>query len=180
MPRRWREGPQAVEGGDERLGPGPVAREPELGAPPGANEPSGHVEQPVAQPLGLGQAMLTLEIERLRPGEEVLGDQHQLEPDLVVLEGVEGEVLEARVLGAADAVLDAGPAAVGELERGDVRVRLVGDEAREAVAVGVLKAQLGTGMGRSRRGRGPAASSQGAAPARRSAETRPEACPRRR
>jgi hypothetical protein len=44
----------------------------------------------------------------------------------VVFEGVVGEVARAGVLAGADAVLDAGAAAVAQLQRGDVLAFLVG------------------------------------------------------
>lgn len=44
-------------------------------------EASGHVQQPVAQPLRLAAAELAvLEEERLRPGEQVLADEDEFEP----------------------------------------------------------------------------------------------------
>ena len=61
------------------------------------------VQEAVAQTLGLGEAKLAEEQKTLCPGDEVLRDQHQLEPHLVGGEGVEGEVLKACVLRAADA-----------------------------------------------------------------------------
>jgi hypothetical protein len=45
-----------------------------------------------------------------------------------VLEGVVREVAHPGVLAGADAVLDAGAAAVAELQGGDVRVVLVGEK----------------------------------------------------
>ena len=53
----------------------------------------------MAQALGFGEAQLAVEDERLCPGEQVLGDQDQLEPDLVVGESVEGKTLGAPGLG---------------------------------------------------------------------------------
>jgi hypothetical protein len=64
-----RERPQAPERRDEGLGPGPVAREEQSGAPARAHEPTGRVQQAVAQALALGEAKLAVEDQRLSPGE---------------------------------------------------------------------------------------------------------------
>ncbi len=52
-----------------------------------------------------------------------------------MLEGVVREVAHAGVLASADAVLDAGSAAVTQLQLGDVLAVLVGEKARVPVAV---------------------------------------------
>src|SRR4051794_33652319 len=59
---------------------------------------------------------LAVERQVLGPGGEVLGDERQLEPDGVVIEVAEGEVLKPGLLGGADAVLGAGAGAVQALE----------------------------------------------------------------
>jgi hypothetical protein len=68
--------------------------------------------------------------------------ERELEP-----RGVGGKIVERQVAGARrlerlDAILDLGVLAVKELERGDVRVCLVGDEALEAMAVDVGEGEL--------------------------------------
>ncbi len=100
-----------------------------------ADDPPGDVQQPVAQPLGFGRGELAVEAEQLHPAEQVLGDERQLKPGLVVLEGVVGKVAHAGVLAGADAVLDSGAAAVAQLQRGEVVAVLVAEKARMAVAV---------------------------------------------
>ncbi len=49
------------------------------------------------QPLGLGEGKLALQAQRPHPGEQLLGDQRELQPDPVVLEGREGQVAPADV-----------------------------------------------------------------------------------
>src|SRR5690606_10856353 len=88
-----------------------------------------------------------VEGERLHPGEEFAGQGDEFAPDLVLGEMVQGQVGQAGVLGAADAVFAAGPAAVAEFQVGELAAAGVGDEAGEAVAVEVGEAQLRAGMG---------------------------------
>src|SRR4051794_34169992 len=103
---------QARERVGECLGPGPVGLESQAGAATVVDDPSGDVQQPVAQSLGLGLGELAVEAGQLRPGQQVLGDERELQPGLVVLEGVVRQVAHPGVLAGADAVLDAGAAAV--------------------------------------------------------------------
>jgi hypothetical protein len=74
------------------------------------------VQQPLTQALGLGQRELAVEHERPEPGEHVLGEQHQLEPDLVRGEGLEGQPPKSQLGGLLHAILDAGVQAVAQLE----------------------------------------------------------------
>jgi hypothetical protein len=74
-------------------------------------------------------------------------EERELQPGLVVLEGGEGQVADAGLLGAADRVLAAGAAAVAQLQGGDVGVVLVGDEGGMAVPLGVEDFELGAGVG---------------------------------
>ena len=108
----------------------------------GAGEATGDVEQAVAEPFRLGEREFGVEDEQSQPGEQILGEQHELEPGLVGLERLEGEAAEAELLLFLDAVLDAGVEAVTPLELGDVCVLLVGEEALVAVSVLVGEAQL--------------------------------------
>ena len=137
---------QPRERGDERGRPWPVGLEAQSGAAAVTDDPAGGVKQPVAQSLGLGDRELTVKADQLRPREEVLGDQRDLQPGLVVLEGVVGEVAHAGVLAGADAVLDPRAAAVAQLQRGDVLAVLVGEEAGVPVAVFVEDRELRAGM----------------------------------
>jgi hypothetical protein len=50
------------------------------------DELGGDVQQPLAKALGFGSGELTVKADELRPAEQVLGDQRDLEPGLVVLE----------------------------------------------------------------------------------------------
>ncbi len=85
-----------------------------------AGESGGDVQQPVAQPLGLAAGELAVsEQQPLRPAEQVLADQDELEPGGVGLEVAEGEVAQARLLGAADRGPRGGAGAVQLLEAGD-------------------------------------------------------------
>ena len=103
---------QSLERGDQRLGPGPVAVELELGASSVANEFGGGVQQPMAKSFRFGGREFAGQADQLCLAEQVLGDERGLKPGLVVLEGVVGEVAHAGVLAGADAVLDARAAAV--------------------------------------------------------------------
>jgi hypothetical protein len=80
--------------------------------------------------------------EQPRPAEQVLGDQRELQPGLVVRERVVGQVAHAGVLARPDAVLDAGALVVAHLQRRGVLVGLVGDERGVPVAVLVKDLKL--------------------------------------
>jgi hypothetical protein len=112
-----------------------------------ADDSGGHMQQPISQRLGLGHGQVALQQQRLGPAGELLGAQDQLEPDAVAPPAVERQVLEAGGLGGADAVLDPGALTMPQLQPGQVRVGLVGEEDLEAVAVVVGEAQLGAGVG---------------------------------
>ena len=120
--------------------------EAELGAPSVEREPAGDVQQPVAQPLGLGFGELAVEQQRLGPDDQVVREQHDLKPHLVERERLERELRQAGVLVVADAVLDVRVLAVAALDDGDVLVGLVGEDRLEAVAVVVGERQLRAGV----------------------------------
>ena len=73
-------------------------------------DPGGDVQQPVAQRLGLGAVQLRFvgQEHRLGQGEQVGGDQGELDPDLLDVVVPRGQVSQAGVLAGADAVFDAG------------------------------------------------------------------------
>jgi hypothetical protein len=73
----------------------------------------------------------------LQPCEQRLGEQDQLEPDLVALPVAERQGAKPGVLGVTDAVLDSGVRAVAAFQVNDVSGGLVGDEHLDAPAVGV-------------------------------------------
>jgi hypothetical protein len=54
--------------------------------------------------------------EALEEGDQVLGGEHQLKPDLIGSEVVEGQIAQAGVLGAADTVFDTGVGPVAGLQ----------------------------------------------------------------
>ncbi len=95
----------------------------------------GDVQDPVAQSFGFADAVLCVERQSLRPDDYVMAAERELEPCCVGGEGVRRQVVGAGGLERLDAVLDLSVLAVGDLERGDVRVGLVGDEAVEAMAI---------------------------------------------
>ena len=64
--------------------------------------------------------------------------QNQLQPDLIGMEVVEGEVAQSSVFGAAKAVLDSGVTTVTSFQDGDVSVSLVSDEDLESEALVVV------------------------------------------
>jgi hypothetical protein len=74
----------------ERFAPGPAAGEVE--AQP-AGEAAGDVEEPVAETLRLAAGELAREQQPLRPGEQVLRDQDELEPGGVRLKARKGRLL---------------------------------------------------------------------------------------
>ena len=89
----------------------------ERAAAPGAGEPAGDVEEAVAEPFRFRAREFALEHEQPEPGEQVLREQHELEPGLVGLERLEGQPAEPELLRFLDPVLDAGVQAVARLER---------------------------------------------------------------
>jgi len=107
---------------------------------------AGAVQQPVAQAFGFAARKLAVEAQGLGVEDEVLIDQHEFEPYGVGVEVAEGEVVQAAVLGGADAVFDAGALAVAALQDGGVLVGLVGEDGLEAIAVGVGERELGAGV----------------------------------
>src|SRR6266511_3836619 len=142
-----RQGSEPGERAGEVDGPWPRALQPQDRAAGVVDDPRGNVQQPVAQRLGFGQGERAVQQQCLGPAQEVLGAQDQLEPDGVAAQEVEREVGQAGGFGGADAVFDAGALAVAQLQPGQVRVVLVGEEDLEAVAVMVGEAQLRAGVG---------------------------------
>ena len=74
--------------------------------------------------------------------EQVLGGEHQFQPDLVGRELTEGDAAQSGVLAAADAVLDAGMATMAGLELGQVVLVLVGDSDLETEALVIGEGEL--------------------------------------
>lgn len=90
---------QALKRGGELAGPGPARLDAQGCAAGVKGETSGGVQQPIAKRLGLAGRQRAVEAERLGPDAEVLGDQRDLEPDLVERELAKREVLKAGLLG---------------------------------------------------------------------------------
>jgi hypothetical protein len=90
-----------------------------------SDESACDVQQPVPQPFRFRAGELSFETEQSHPAEQLLRDQRELEPGLVVLKRVVREVSHAGVLAVADAVLDSGALAVAHLQPGDIDVGLV-------------------------------------------------------
>jgi hypothetical protein len=66
---------------------------------------AGGVQLPVAKRFAFAEHQLALQAQALGPGDQVLGDQRELEPDRVERELAEGEVLDPALFGGADAIL---------------------------------------------------------------------------
>jgi hypothetical protein len=103
---RGRERLEFLKRGDEFGRPRPCVLEVELRAAAGEREPASDVQQPVAQPFGLGLGQLPVEDERLGPDDQVVREQHDLQPHLVERELLERELRQAGVLVVTDPVLD--------------------------------------------------------------------------
>src|SRR3954468_23809836 len=89
----------------------------------------GNGEQPQPQSLGFPAAgLVSGQGQGLHPGGQVSGERHQGAPDLVGGEVVQRQVGQPGVLGAPDAVLVPGAAAVPQLRIGQLSTGGVGDE----------------------------------------------------
>jgi hypothetical protein len=109
-------------------------------------ESGGDVQQLVAQPFRFGFGELAVDYECLGPDDQVVCEEHDLQPYLVERELLERELLKAGVLVVADAVLDARALAVAALEDVDVVVGLVGQDRLEAISVVVGEGELRAGV----------------------------------
>jgi hypothetical protein len=76
-----------------------------------------------------------------------LGQRGDLQPDLVLGVVVEGQVAQAGVFGGADAVLDAGVAAVAQFEVSELPAWGVGEQPGDPQPVDVGEPKLGAGGG---------------------------------
>ena len=138
---RARDWAKPLERGGERVRPGPVGSAAAAG--------SGGRDGPAARRCAAaGDAAVWVRRRRAcrsrqtSPGssKEVLGDQRELEPCLVVGEGVVREVAHAGVFAVANAVLDPGALPMAGLQDSDV-TGLVGEEACVPVAVGSRRSE---------------------------------------
>src|ERR671918_285287 len=138
---------QAAEGGDKLIGPGPAASDAQPGLPPGADDDAAGVQQAVAEAFGFGPGEVAVEGEQPGPGEQVAGDEGELNPSLVDGEGGGGQVGQPSVFGVADATLGTAASPVEGFEVGDVVVGQVGNAVLVAVPVDVGEGELGAGVG---------------------------------
>ena len=124
---------------------GPVADE---GASGVASDGGGDVHQSQADRPGLPPSgAVAGQGEQLGPGEQVVGQGHDLAPDAVGGEALQGEAVESGVLGASDAVLASGPQPVPDFEVGELAGARVGGQGGEPVSVDVVEAQPRAGVG---------------------------------
>src|SRR5215212_711734 len=107
----WERAESGVRGVD-RLGPGPGRVDVQDVSACGAHEPSGGGENAQPQPLGFVAGGGGGQREPGAPGQQVLSERADRDPDAVLVGVVEGQVTQPGVLRRADAVLDAGVAAV--------------------------------------------------------------------
>jgi hypothetical protein len=101
--------------------------------------------RPIAKRFRLADREFALKAQALGPGEQVLRDQRQLEPDGVEVELAEREVLKADLLRAADQVLGITSAAVQPLDLDHVAGE-VGERRLEAVSLVIGELQLRAGV----------------------------------
>src|SRR5512135_2162877 len=140
------QGMQALHGGVDVACPGPGAVEADSDSAAGADEPAGDGEQAQPQPFRFGDSVLSGQGQGLGPGEQVLGELDDLEPEAVGRIVLVGQISHAGVFSAADPVFAAGAAAVPAFQLGELPFAGVGDEAGDAVAVEVGDSQLGAGV----------------------------------
>ena len=98
--------PVMAGGGGEDIAPGPLDLKPELTLPSGVHDPSGDVEELVAQLIGFGGVVGATQGELVGEGEQVAGDRHELAPQPVAVEGFEWRRGQPGVLRRADEGLD--------------------------------------------------------------------------
>jgi hypothetical protein len=103
----------ALPGGDDVLGPGPVHGDLEGSASSAADEAGGGVQEAVAQCLRLCAGKVAAQGDEPQSGQEDAGGHGGVEPGLVDPVMVRGKMPESGVLPGADDVLDAGVDPVG-------------------------------------------------------------------
>src|ERR1700722_5691276 len=111
---------QSSEGRHEVVGPGPTLSDAQCGAPRGAHQHAGGVQERVAQSLGLGPGPLAIEAESLQPDQKISGDEDQGQPGRVDGEAGRWQVGQSGVLGVADPTFAASAAAIERVEEADV------------------------------------------------------------
>ena len=126
-----------------------------MGAPPRVGEHPGLMPEGKPEPFWFGPFQVSLGEEHLGPGDQVLAEEYQLEPDAVGVEVGEGKVLESGVFGSGDALFGSGPSPLAGFEESNVGVGLVGEEHLEAVTVEIGEGELSSRVGRPPDGRSP-------------------------
>ena len=118
-----------------------------MGTPPRVGDHPGLMPEGETQPFRFGPSQVSLQEERLCPGDQILAEENQLEPDLVGVKVREGKVLESGVFGSGDTLFDSGPSPLAGFEESNVGVGLVGEEHLEAVTVEIGEGELSSGVG---------------------------------
>ena len=142
------QGLEASDALEQEAGPGvvgPVAQDDAAGV---AGDGGGDVHQSQADRPGLPPSgAVAGQGEHLGPGEQVVGQGHDLAPDAVGGQALQGEGAQAGVLGASDAVLAPGPQPVADFEVGEPPSPRVGGQGGEPVSAHVVEAQPRAGVG---------------------------------
>ena len=107
---------------------------------------AGDVQEAVAQGLRFGGGERVVEQQCLCPGDQIERHEHELEPDLVVGEGVKRQVAHPAVLGRAHTVLGVPARAVVTLKLSRVACA-VGQDELETVPVSVCESELRARVG---------------------------------
>src|SRR5512132_4190543 len=84
--------PEPRKGRGQRSRPGPARLQAKLRAAAGEGKPPGDVQEAVAKPLRPRAGELAGEQQRLRPRDEVVGDEDVLKPDGIHVEVAEGQL----------------------------------------------------------------------------------------
>ena len=142
------QGLEASDPLEQEAGPGVVGPVADEGASGVAGDGGGDVHQSQADRPGLpASGAVAGQGEHLGPGEDVVGQGHDLAPDAVGGEALQGEAVESGVLGASDAVLAPGPQPVADFEAWEPPSPRVGGEGCEPVSAHVVEAQPRAGVG---------------------------------
>jgi len=107
------QGVQPGDGGDCESGPGVVPGDVQPGLAGGAGEGRGDGEESVPEPFGFPPAgIVACQRQHLHPGGQLDSHGDDGAPDLVLVEVVQGEVVQAGVFADPDPVFAAGSSAV--------------------------------------------------------------------
>ena len=142
------EDPEPVQGVGDQPGPGCYLGEVEQDPSTGPGECGRHGEESEPEPFRFPPAGLMIgEGEHLHPGGEFGGQHDDGAPDLVLGEVVQRQVHQPGVFADPDAVFGAGPAAVPQLQIGELATGGVGGERGDPESIDVGQPQLRAGMG---------------------------------